>query len=185
MRLRRGSKSQRVALSRSDLGLRNQSARGRQSAAAAAAAAFGGSRALRERWPGLGRCTRMHKRLEPRSMSETGHLPTDVESSGRESLTPRALPSRPGPCPPPVSSLPPRLHYISFLVHLYLPSCLALSLLLAPDASEPSSKPTYLPSLHQDTFVRRSRPYANHLPLGPPSDRRAFYRRKKQCVFRG
>lgn len=33
---------------------------------------------------GLGRCTRMHKGPRPRSMSETGHLPTDVESSDRD-----------------------------------------------------------------------------------------------------
>lgn len=33
---------------------------------------------------GLGRCTRMHKGLKPRSMSETSHLPTDVESSSQD-----------------------------------------------------------------------------------------------------
>lgn len=46
---------------------------------------------------GLGRCTRMHKELKPRSMSETGHLPTDVESSDRD---PGAATLQPGPYPP-------------------------------------------------------------------------------------
>ncbi|KAG7211925.1 hypothetical protein KM043_011134 [Ampulex compressa] len=54
--------------------------------------------------PGLGRCTRMHKGLKPRSMSETSHLPTDVESSGQDPTLhyppagPR--PSSPSPCVP-------------------------------------------------------------------------------------
>lgn len=76
-----------------------------------AAAAFGGVTCVACAPAGLGRCTRMHKELKPRSMSETGHLPTDVESSGRD---PGAATLQPGPYP---LSLSPLLSfYLALLV---------------------------------------------------------------------
>lgn len=78
---------------------------------------------------GLGRCTRMHKGLKPRSMSETGHLPTDVESSERdpEAATLRPAPRLPfSPRPPSVSlsplSSPPLAAAATFFSSSYSPS---------------------------------------------------------------
>lgn len=42
----------------------------------------------------------MHKGLKPRSMSETSHLPTDVESSGQDPSLHYILSTRPSPPPP-------------------------------------------------------------------------------------
>lgn len=80
-----------------------------------AAAAFGGVTCVACAPAGLGRCTRMHKELKPRSMSETGHLPTDVESSGRD---PGAATLQPGP------TLSPPSFYLALLtLSLSLSSC--------------------------------------------------------------
>jgi hypothetical protein len=73
----------------------------------------------------VGRARAMHadaQRAQPRSMSETGHLPTDVESSdpdpGAATLQPGAL--RPSAPPPLRPSVPPPLppHLVSPLVSL-------------------------------------------------------------------
>lgn len=51
----------------------------------------------------------MHKGLKPRSMSETSHLPTDVESSGQDPSLHYILSTRPSPPPPLLASpSPPR-----------------------------------------------------------------------------
>ncbi|TGZ32806.1 hypothetical protein DBV15_00912 [Temnothorax longispinosus] len=127
-------------------------------------------RCVRAGRAGLGRCTRMHKELKPRSMSETGHLPTDVESSGRD---PGAATLQPGPYPALPSS--PFSFYLALL-------SLSLFLLLAPDASEPSDSPRREP-------LSATLPYVNRIQYsppasGPPPDRRVFFEYKRQRVRR-
>ncbi|KYQ48029.1 hypothetical protein ALC60_12989 [Trachymyrmex zeteki] len=97
-------------------------------------------------------------------MSETGHLPTDVESSDRD---PGAVTLQPRPYPPsPLLGLPGSLLSFSFS---------------SPDASEPSD------SLHQES-LSATPPYVNRIQYsppasGPPSDRRVFFEYKKHCAF--
>lgn len=159
----------RVSLS-DDLGVKEPAGRKIVATAinSAAAAAFGGSRALRARWPGLGRCTRMHKGLKPRSMSETGHLPTDVESSD-----PGAATLQPGPLSPLFLS-PPLVCLLTLL--------LLVSSSFAPGALEPSD------SLHRENLcllvaLCESHPIFSTCLAGPPPDCRVFFGRKKQRAF--
>lgn len=80
----------------------------------------------------------MHKELKPRSMSETGHLPTDVESSDRD---PGAATLQSGPYP---ALTGPSPFYLALL---------SVSLLLAPDTSEPSDSPHREPLSATPSYV--------------------------------
>jgi len=129
-----------------------------------AAAALGGVTCVACAPAGLGRCTRMHKELKPRSMSETGHLPTDVESSGRD---PGAATLQAGP----YLSLPSSF----YLAHLSL----FLSSLLLTRRN--------LPILCREP-LSVTLPYVNRIQYsppasGPPPNHRVFFKCKKQRAF--
>lgn len=130
-----------------------------------AAAAFGGVTCVACAPAGLGRCTRMHKELKPRSMSETGHLPTDVESSGRD---PGAATLQAGALSA-LSLSPPRSTWLSSL--FFTPPC-SWRVGTFPIPCTGNLCPPYV------NRIQHSPPAS-----GPPPNRRVFFKYKKRRAF--
>lgn len=116
----------------------------------------------------------MHKGPRPRSMSETGHLPTDVESSDRD---PGAAFLLPGTRSFSLSlSLNSALPFPSLSLSSHLPIRLSSPFLFVPSCFWQVGTFQFSAS---ETFVRRSSPYVNRIQYSPPASGRP----PSDCVF--